>query len=129
MKQNYKKEITQYEYRHPAIGRKGKGNNGHFRIPYRNIILNLVVSDGEGWDHASVSVSDKPNKNPRRLPNWDEMEYVKDLVWDSEETVVQFHPKKSEYRSIGPVLHLWKKQGHEYELPTGDFVAPKELKA
>lgn len=126
MNNNYKQKIKQYEYEHPIFKEKGDGNNGYFRIPYENITINLIVSDGKGWDHASVSISDKPHKNPRRLPNWNEMEYVKNIVWDKEETTVQFHPKESEYRTIGPVLHIWKKQGHEYELPNGLFVAPEQ---
>jgi hypothetical protein len=70
----------------------------------------LIVASGaddddvaaEGWEHVSVSVK-------RRVPNWQEMCFVKDLFWFEEECVVQFHPPKSEYVNNHPyVLHLWR---------------------
>ena len=66
--------------------------------------LGIMASDGEetGWEHVSVSTK-------RRVPNWQEMCFVKDLFWGDEECVVQFHPPKSEYVNCHPYcLHLWK---------------------
>lgn len=64
-----------------------------------------------GWEHVSVSLYN-------RLPTWDEMCLVKSLFWDEEETVIQFHPKKSQYVNQHPFcLHLWKKIGVDAELP------------
>lgn len=94
------------------------GNNGFFIIPERGG-LKVIASDGEGWDHVSVS-----RLYTTDLPEWDDMCFIKNLFWHPEETVVQFHPKQSEYRGIAQVLHLWKKQGYEYELPPGIMVAP-----
>ena len=35
--------------------------------------------------------------------------HVKDLFWQDEEVVIQYHPRKSEYVNNHPfVLHLWK---------------------
>lgn len=45
------------------------------------------------------------------------MEYIKESFWDEEETVLQFHPKKSEYVFNTNCLHLWKKIGVDHELP------------
>jgi len=59
------------------------------------------------------------------LPSWYEMVLVKNLFWGEDETVIQFIPKKTEHRSIGEVLHMWKKVGVEHELPPGFLVAPK----
>lgn len=61
-----------------------------------------------GWEHVSVSTR-------RRAPNWTEMCFVKDLFWDEEEAVVQFHPPRSQYVNIFPYcLHLWRhKSGHQ----------------
>src|SRR4029077_4557464 len=56
----------------------------------------------ESWEHVSVSTE-------RRIPNWIEMCFVKDLFWDQEDVVVQFHPPKSEYVNCHPkTLHLWR---------------------
>jgi hypothetical protein len=48
---------------------------------------------------------------------------IKAIFWDDEETVIQFHPKKSEYVNTNPnCLHLWKIKGHDFELPPKDRV-------
>jgi len=95
------------------------GNNGAFVIPYQSFQLFVIASDGAGWDHVSVSL-----KN--RCPNWNEMCHVKRMFFDDDETVVQYHPKRSEYVDNCPTaLHLWKKQGCEHELPPAILVGLK----
>jgi hypothetical protein len=95
----------------------GSGNNGAFKVPYLGkFYLGVIASDGKGWDHVSISL-------PNRCPTWDEMCFVKDLFFEEDETVVQFHPRKSQYVNSHPFcLHLWKLQGQEYELPMPEFV-------
>lgn len=64
---------------------------------------NVIVSENEmGWEHVSIELC------ARRLPTWEEMCFVKDLFWDDEETVIQMHPKKSQYVDIAEALHLWR---------------------
>ena len=76
----------------------------------------IIWSFGGGWDHVSCSYT-------HRVPTWDEMCRVKDMFFNDEETVVQFHPKKSEYKNLCPTcLHLWRKQGQEHELPPRGLV-------
>ena len=87
------------------------GNNGCFVIPYKHHKLTVIVSDGAGWDHVSVSLKG-------RCPTWAEMCFVKDLFFRDDETAVQFHPKKSEYVNNHPyTLHLWRNQSFDYTLP------------
>ena len=75
----------------------------------------MIAYDGQGWEHVSVSLS-------HRTPNWREMCFIKDLFWDEEDVVIQYHPKKSEYVNLhNNYLHLWRPIG--VELPT----PPKEL--
>lgn len=93
------------------------GNNGFFSIPERQ--LKVIASDGMGWEHVSVSTF-----KGRKLPTWYDLVFVKNLFWNPDETIIQFIPKESEHRSIGEVLHLWKKSGSEYELPPSIMVAP-----
>lgn len=67
--------------------------------------------EARGWEHVSVS-------RPLRIPSWEDMDRVKRLFWDDEETVLQFHPKDSERKNLHKnVLHLWKQRGVDYELP------------
>jgi hypothetical protein len=104
----------------PMASDSSYGCNGYFFIPKGDTGLNVIASDGMGWEHVSVS-----KYMSEDLPSWYELVMVKNLFWDEEETVIQFIPKKSEHRSIGEVLHMWKKSNHEYELPPGITVAPK----
>ena len=97
------------------------GNNGAFIIPSApgRFQLTIIASDGEGWEHVSVST-------PLRCPTWDEMCLVKALFWDDEDCVVQFHPTKSEYVNQHPYcLHLWRKIGAEFETPPSIMVGYK----
>ena len=58
-----------------------------------------------------------------RCPTWDEMCLVKDIFWQDDECVIQFHPPKSEYVNLHPYcLHLWKKIGEKADLPPKEFV-------
>ena len=110
MKEN-NKEIEKYRIK--ALSSESDGNNGAFFVKFlkTNVTLKVIVSDGMGWDHVSVSL-------PRRCPNWEEMSFIKDLFFSEEETVVQFHPKKTEYVNNHPYcLHIWKKQNVEIDLP------------
>lgn len=86
--------------------------------------LKIVATDGTetGWEHVSVSLSNHPNKTP----SWDEMCLVKSMFWEDEETIVQFHPPKSEHVNFHPgCLHLWKCVACPFPLPPSILVGPK----
>ncbi len=88
----------------------------------RIISNNAADPAAEGWEHVSVSVG------KRRPPNWREMCFVKDLFWDDEETVVQFHPPKSEYvNNHLTCLHLWRDTRDGHRLPPSHFVGVKDM--
>jgi hypothetical protein len=82
------------------------GNNGAFVVMLKhNQKVDVIASDGLGWEHVSVSRSD-------RTPTWDEMCQIKDLFWDSEDCVVQYHPSKSDSVNVhNHCLHLWRTDG------------------
>ena len=102
------------------------GLNGAFVIAGpRTAQLQIIASDGtdpdaDGWEHVSVSL------NANRCPNWPEMAYVKDLFWDEEEVVIQFHPPKSEYVNYHQTtLHLWRHRTNLIATPPSILVGPK----
>lgn len=110
----------------PMASSRHDGNNGAFHFTYNGARLVVIASDGEGWDHVSVSLRD-------RCPTWDEMCYVKDLVFEPEETVIQYHPPKSVYGNAHDYclhmwrpqgVHMWRPQGVEIPLPDPMMVAP-----
>lgn len=83
------------------------------RVANKTTRLLCIASDGEGWDHVSVSL-------PYRCPTWDEMCAIKGLFWDSEDCVVQYHPPESQYVNNHPFcLHLWR------PLEYGEMPIPK----
>lgn len=105
---------------------KSAGNNGAFFVPVairwqgrlmRNRLL-VIASDGEGWEHASASL-------PDRCPVWEEMCAIKDVFWDEEDAVAQYHPPKSTYVNCHPfALHLWRPTGIALPLPPAWMVGP-----
>lgn len=105
------------------------GNNGvfAFRLKIENtdpVTLEVtkkiwellcIASDGMGWEHVSVHASDG---DKTFTPSWDDMNFIKDQFWGPEDTVVQFHPPKSQYvNNHKNVLHLWRKIDFEFPLP------------
>lgn len=71
----------------------------------------IVFSWGMGWDHVSVSFSN-------RCPTWEEMCQVKDMFFNEDECVVQYHPPKKEYVNVHPYcLHLWRPQNEVVPKP------------
>lgn len=115
--------IERYRKRHPAYGDSPAGENvGFFVIETPRGIIRIIASDGlDGaeWEHVSVSLM-------HRCPTWEEMALVKDLFWPEDETVVQFHPRKTEHVNYHRFcLHLWRKHESEPELPPSILVGPK----
>lgn len=97
------------------------GNNGLFVIPLAvSQVVMAMAGDGLGWEHVSVSRRD-------RCPTWSEMCQVKDLFWDEEDCVVQYHPPKSEYVNNHPYcLHLWRPIGIAMPSPNSLLVGLKD---
>ena len=115
--------LNEYRRRHPLFPVMGSERNGYFQIPVEGRLFHIIASTGVGWDHVSVSID-----GGKRTPNWGEMCKIKDMFFNEEETVVQFHPKKSEYVNNHPnVLHLWRRQDQEHELPPSLLTGVKEL--
>lgn len=91
---------------------------GVFYVPFRSVVLKVMADNGEqtGWEHVSVSL-------PNRCPNWEEMSLIKSLFFGDDETVVQFHPRRSDYVNIhSNCLHLWRRVGADFELPPQTLV-------
>lgn len=107
------------------VSEEGFGNNGAFYLPKvgkdRGYYFFCKISDGMGWEHVSVSI---PTEN--RSPTWEEMCYIKDVFWDEEEVVLQFHPAKSEYvNNHNYCLHLWRSTTVEIPVPHSKLVGAK----
>jgi hypothetical protein len=95
---------------------------GAFIIEYGNKRLRVISGCGDGWDHVSVSLS-------HRTPTWEEMTFIKNLFFEPDELVIQFHPPAESYVNFSRyVLHLWKPWGVVIELPPRWMIAPHNIK-
>jgi hypothetical protein len=110
---------------HPTLGSDDSiGNNGAFIIPLGYFTKKeqaiIIASDGSGWEHVSVHVA---SKKTQRTPTWNEMCQIKDLFWDDEDCVVQYHPPKSEYvNQHKHTLHLWRSTDRVIPVPESVLV-------
>ena len=79
------------------------GNNGAFRVRLKGgQTFNVIASDGAGWEHVSVSRSD-------RCPTWGEMCQVRNMFWAPDAWVIQYHPAATDYVNEHPYcLHMWR---------------------
>lgn len=120
-------EIYRVRGHHYAPSKTGD-KHGYFQIKYKGNIIRVIATNGDykasnlgieyNWEHVSVSLR-------HRTPNWEEMCHIKYLFWDDEETVIQFHPPKSQYVNYHPYcLHLWKPNNYNIILPPMDTVGP-----
>lgn len=74
-------------------------------------ILATSGDDRVAWEHVSVSRSD-------RTPTWEEMDRVKRLFWDGDETVMQLHVRRDRHVNLHEnCLHLWRPIDGEIPLP------------
>lgn len=113
----------QYRIRHgagPYNTTEADGNNGLFRVPVKgrkgSRELSVVVGDGAGWEHVSVSL-------PNRTPTWSEMCAIKRLFWDPEDVVVQYHPPESQaVNNHDHCLHLWRSTTQVMPIPASIMV-------
>lgn len=100
-------------------GNIGDETCGAFLVPSTidGAALRIVASSDGGWDHVSMS-----RKN--RCPNWIEMEQIKRLFFEDDETAVQFHVPPSDHISVHPnCLHLWRPQDEVLPRPPEWMVA------
>lgn len=106
---------------HPDYRSKEGDPFGVFRIPgyaAKGRTLKIIAVAGREengwWDHVSVSLMDRRHECPR----WEEMCLAKDLFWEKDACVVQFHPPESDYVNQHPgCLHLWRCVDREFPTP------------
>lgn len=98
------------------VSEPSDGFNGMFRFVLDGHFIRCVASDGEGWQHVSVTL-----EREAKIPSWTMMCKIKELFWNDQDWVVQFHPAKSEYVNNHPgCLHLWRPT--DAKMPTPDSI-------
>lgn len=77
----------------------------------------VVASNGDGWDHLSVSTAG-------RCPTWDEMDAIKRMFFRPAEVAMQLHLPPADHINCHPyTLHLWRPHGTKRAIP----LPPKEF--
>lgn len=100
-------------------GSTGDHETGVFVIPspIDKAPLRVIATVGDGWDHVSVSRSN-------RCPNWPEMDFIKRLFFRNREVAMQLHVAVSDHISVHPYcLHLWRPLDGGIPLPPKSMVA------
>lgn len=104
------------KYRIPLFGSLGDEYNGAFKLKIKGETYYVIASNGEGWEHVSIS-------HKHKIPSWKTMCELKDLFFHEDEVVMQLHPKKSEYvNKHKNCLHLWKPINQEIPTPPKHLV-------
>lgn len=114
MKPKFSPRLELSRIRHPLTNDPGDSTHGCFflKAPSGRFLF-IIATNGEEWDHVSVSI-----RNSHDTPTWEEMIFVKDQIFEPEETVVQYHPPKSKYVNIDAgCLHLWRPQKVNLPMP------------
>jgi hypothetical protein len=103
--------------KHPEKYCVEKGLDGGFYIvSLKPRHLFVIASNGGGWDHVSVSLKD-------RCPTWEEMCFIKDLFFEPEDCVIQYHPPKSQYvNTSNTTLHMWRPHNLDIPMPPLELV-------
>ncbi len=99
-------------------GVTGNDKNGVFNVPspVDKKTLNVIASSDLNWDHVSVSRKTRP-------PNWREMEFIKRMFFENNETAMQLHVPPSDHINHHPhCLHMWRPLDREIPLPPDIFV-------
>ena len=86
----------------------------HIHLDGSNQKFQVIASiDGGEWEHVSASIISSD-----RIPKWSEMCQIKDMFFEDNEYVVQFHPAKKDYVNLkSNVLHLWRNRYHPLRIP------------
>lgn len=107
--------LDDYRQPNPGDGIVYRDNNGWFLIPFRGMTLKVIASDGLGWDHVSVSLK-------HRIPNYEEMEFVRRLFFRDDETVMQLSVPTKDHVNCHPnCLHWWRPNDGR-EIPRPDAI-------
>lgn len=116
-------ELDRYRDRSPevmlAYGNAGDHTCGAFTVPspIDGAVIRIVASSDFDWDHVSAS-------RANRCPNWIEMEHIKRLFFNKDETAMQLHVPPSDHINKHPnCLHLWRPQAQDIPRPPSWMVA------
>jgi hypothetical protein len=103
-------------------GGMGDDTNGCFVLHRAGVELRVIASAGGGWDHVSVHAAAGYNRT-KRIPTWEEMEFVKRTFFKRDEVAMQLHVPAADHINCNPyTLHLWRPHHARIPLPPKEYV-------
>ena len=98
------------------------GGTGLIRFPESGYAASVIWSYWGGWDHVSMA----PYRH-EVTPSWDDMCKLKDIFFREDETVIQYHPAKSQYvNMVTNCLHLWRPQNEILPVPPSIMIGLRD---
>jgi hypothetical protein len=80
------------------------GFNGCFLVPLEGELWHVIIADGMGWRHLSVT-----NAQKKTLPPYNILSRLKDTFFGDDAWVVFYFPPPEEHINDHPLcLHLWE---------------------
>ena len=80
--------------------------------------LRLIVGNGMGWDHVSVS-------RKSRMPTYDDMRWAMKMCFHPDAVAMELHLPATDHISCHPYcLHIWRPQNEVIPLPPKIMVGP-----
>lgn len=98
------------------------GPRGFFILPnprtMKGMYILIQADNLQGWEHISIAI---PSEN--RWPTIEELNWIREFFWDTDERLVQFHGKlkKNEF-----CIHLWKPIDQELPVPPSFMAGTKQ---
>lgn len=108
----------------------GDEANGAFIIDRYNTgeFYLVIASNGQGWDHVSVTIHKKNGGSVKKCPSYQEMMMIKEKLFSEEDVVFQLHPREEDYINTHPYcLHLWKPNNCNMVVPPLNSINNDEL--
>lgn len=105
-----------------GMGGPGDDICGCFEMSHAGSRLRIIATNGDGWDHVSVS-------RVNRCPSWEEMNWVAQKFF-GDQPAMQLHVSSSDHVNHHKYcLHWWRPHDVELPLPPAWMVGPtKEQK-
>ena len=102
--------ITRYIIQHRGSVLDEAENGMTFMIPLEGEGLLCLLSWGHGWEQVKV-------RGAKTFPTWPEICYIKEVVWEPEEAVMNLHLPNAAHIIDDKTVHLWKCSDQDIALP------------
>lgn len=101
-------------------------HSGSFLYPMENDKNAFIIStkDRRGWNHVSIHLQNDLGECITKVPSHEDMQVIRNLFFNSEDLVQEFHPEKKDYiNNHSYTLHLWESTEEKVEKPNSNILS------